>query len=146
MKKLMVSALLVVIAFGASAQRGHVVSGGGYKGVYAVRPRIIVGAYSPFFSPFGYYGYPFGYPPYGYYPYAPYGMGYGYPTKLQRKEADIRADYEDRIYSVRQDSSLSSKQKRQAIRELKKQRKQDIKNLVENYHREPLPEKNQPVE
>src|SRR5512143_2912805 len=107
MKTLMVILSLVIITFGASAQR-HAVSSGSPKPVYILRPRIIVGAYSPFYSPFGYYGYPFGYSPFGYYPYNPYWSGYNRPTPLQKKEADIRADYEDRIYSVRHDDSLNS--------------------------------------
>jgi hypothetical protein len=144
MKTLLVSVLLVTV-LGASAQNGHVASRGVYKPAYVVRPRIIVGVYSPFYSPFGFYTYPFGYAPFGF-PYNPYGMGYSQPTQLQKKEADIRADYQDRIYSVRHDDSLSSKQKRQAVRELKDQRKQDIKSLVENYHREPLPQKSPSVE
>jgi hypothetical protein len=140
MKKLIVSLFLVGIVFGASAQSGHVVASTGVKRVYVVRPQIVAGVYSPFYGPFGYYGYPFIYTPFGYYPYYPYGMGYSRPTELQKKEEDIRADYQDRIYSVRQDSSLSPSEKRQTIRSLKKQRKQDIKDLVANYHRRPLNE------
>jgi hypothetical protein len=145
MKTLMVSALWLVIAAGAQAQGGHTVSGRPAT-VYIVHPRIIVGAYSPFYSPFGLYGYPFGYPAFGYSPYGPYRMGYNAPSPLEKQEADIRADYHDRIYSVKQDSSLSSSEKRQNIRELKKQRKQDIKNMVANYHRKPLSEQNKSAE
>jgi len=137
MKTLMVSVLLIVSA-GAFAQ-SHAISGRP-TAVYIVHPRVIVGAYSPFYSPFGYYGYPWGYPGVGFGPYGPYPMGYKAPSLLEKKEAEIRADYKDRIYSVKQDSSLSSSEKRQEIRDLKKQRKQDIKDLVANYHRKPLPE------
>jgi|GEM_PF-721700 len=140
MKKLIVSLFLMGVLSGASAQSGHVVASTGIKRVYVVRPQIVTGVYSPFYGPFGYYGYPFIYAPFGYYPYYPYGMGYNRPTELQKKEEDIRADYQDRIYSVRQDSSLSPSEKRQTIRSLKKQRKQDIKDLVANYHRRPLNE------
>ena len=56
------------------------------------------------------------------------------------------AEYQDKIYSVRRDSSLNSGQKRETIHALKKQRKQDIKDLVANYHRQTSNEKNQPVE
>jgi hypothetical protein len=146
MKKLIVSLFLAGIVLCVSAQRGHVVASSGPKTVYVVRPQIVVGAYSPFYSPFGYYGYPFMYSPFGYYPYYPYGMGYKRPTELQKKEEDIRADYQDRIHSVRQDNSLSSSEKRQTIHSLKKQRKQDIKDLVANYHRRPANEKSQSVE
>jgi hypothetical protein len=138
MKTLMVCALLIVSA-GAFAQ-SHSISGSMPTAVYIVHPRVIVGAYSPFYSPFGYYGYPWGYPGIGFGPYGPYPMGYHATSPLEKKEAEIRADYKDRIYSVKQDSSLNSTEKRQEIRDLKKQRKQDIRDLVANYHRNPLPE------
>jgi hypothetical protein len=145
MKKLIVSLFLAGIVSGVSAQSGHVVASNGIKRVYIVRPQIAAGVYSPFYGSFGYYGYPFIYAPFGYYPYYPYGMGYSRPTELQKKQEDIRADYQDRIFSVRQDSSLSSSEKRQTIRSLKKQCKQDIKDLVANYHRRPFNE-NSPSE
>jgi hypothetical protein len=135
MKKLTVIAMCLALAHGASAQSNHTVASAGVHRVYIVRPAFGVGFgfYSPFYSPFGYYGLPYGYPYGSYYPYGAYSA----PSKLQKKEADIRADYADRIYSVRKDSSLSSKEKREAIRSLKKLRKQDIKDLVANYHRQP---------
>jgi hypothetical protein len=131
MKKCMVIAICLALVYGAQAQHGHVVAV--YHGpVYVYRPSLSfgVGYFAPFYSPFGYYGFPYS----GYYPYA----GYSSPSKLQRQEADIRADYEDRIYSVRQDSSLTKKEKRQNIRSLKKQRDQEIHDLVANYHKEPV--------
>jgi hypothetical protein len=135
MKKLMIVAMCLGLAFGATAQAGHVVAGGFHGRAYYV-PHVSVGFgyFSPFYNPFGYYGYPYGM-------YNPYGTAYGRPSKLQRKEEDIRSDYADRIYSVKQDSSLTGKQKRQAVRSLKKQRDQDIHDLVANYHKQPL---NQP--
>ncbi|HEY8735202.1 MAG TPA: hypothetical protein VIL90_11590 [Puia sp.] len=138
MKKLMVIAMCLGFAYGASAQRGHSIGGGYHGGGYLVRPRISVGIgyYSPFYSPFGYYGYPYWGFPYG--SYYPYGGAYGRPSKLQKKEADIRSDYADRIYSVRHDNSLTSKQKRQAVRSLKKERSKEIHDLVANYHRQPV--------
>ena len=141
MKTLMVSVLLLVVVTGVSAQSGHTTSGGHATAVYVVRPRFLVGAYSPFYSPFG-YGYPMMYPGIGFGPYGPYPISYNAPSPLEKKEADIRADYKDRIYSVRQDNSLSSSEKKQTIRDLKKQRKQDIKDLVASYHRKPLPNQN----
>jgi hypothetical protein len=130
MKKLMIIVMCLGLAFGAAAQ-GHKVGG-----VYAFRPRVTVGFYSPFYSPFG-YGYPYwGIPYSGYFP---YGGGYSRPSNLQRKEEDIRLDYEDRIYSVKQDTSLTNKQKRQEVRSLKKQRDQDIHELIMNYHKKPAP-------
>ena len=90
MKTVMISMFWVMLAAGVSAQSGHAVSGGGAGTVYIVHPRIIVGAYSPFYSPFGLYGYPFGYPAFEYNPYGPYRMGYNAPSRLEKEEADIR--------------------------------------------------------
>ena len=127
--------MVIVISLGfasVAAAQSH----GGVVGVhsygYVVQPRISVGfGYYPFYSPFGYYGLPYG-------AYYPYGAGYSRQSNLQRKEDEIRSDYADRIYSVHQDNNLTSKQKRQEIRALKKQRKQDIHDLVVNYHKQPV--------
>src|ERR1700676_3221607 len=138
MKKLMVIVMCLGLTYGAVAQRGHNAGGGFHGGGYIVRPRISVGIgyYSAFYSPFGYPGYPYwGFPYGGYYP---YGIAYSRPSKLERKEEEIRLDYADRIYSVRHDGSLSSRQKRQEIRSLKQERNKEIHDLVANYHRQPV--------
>ncbi len=133
MKKLLIIVMCAGLAFAASAQT-HGISGVHSYG-YVIRPRVSVGfGYYPYYGPFGFYGY-YGFP-YGYYPYA-YGPAYGRPSNLQRKEDDIRADYADRIYSVKQDNSLTSKEKHEQIHALKKERKQAIKDLVANYHKKP---------
>lgn len=136
MKKLLFFLFCLAIGYGAFAQHGHTVVVGAYHGpVYVYRPPLFVSVYSPFYAPFGFYGIPFGGVPFpGYYPYP---GAYNSPSKLQKKEAEIRSDYADRIYSVRQDASLTNKEKRQAVRSLKKQRNQDIKDLVANYHKQP---------
>jgi len=144
MKKLMVLVMCLGLVYTASAQRGHTVVVGGYHGgVYAFQPRVAVGVgfYPPFYSPFGYYGFPYWSFAYG--GYFPYGSSYNSSSKLQRKESDIRSDYADRIYSVRQDNSLTNKQKRQTVRSLKKQRDQEIHDLVANYHKQPVNQENQ---
>lgn len=134
MKKLLVISLFLVFGYSASAQHGHTVVVGAYHApVYVYRPPVFVGLYSPFYAPFGYYGIPYG----AYGGYYPYPGVYNSPSKLQKKEAEIRSDYADRIYSVKQDSSLSNKEKRQAVRSLKKQRNQDIHDMVANYHKQP---------
>jgi len=145
MKRLLVIAMSLSLAYGASAQHGHTVVVPVYHGgIYAFQPRIGVGIgfgyYSPYFSPYGFYSYPFWAFPYG--GYYPYGFANNSVSKLQKKEADIRSDYDDRIYSVRQDPSLSSKEKRQTVRSLKKQRNQEIHDLVVNYHKQPVPQNN----
>lgn len=134
----MVVAVCLMMAMAASAQHGHsvVVAGGRYP-VYAYQPRVTVGIgfYPPIYSPFGFYGYPLWGFAYG--GYLPYGAMYYSPSKLQRKEDDIKSDYSDKIYSVRRDDSLTGKQKRKEIRALKKQRDQEIHDLVTGYHKQP---------
>jgi hypothetical protein len=134
MKKLIVAAICVGIGFTASAQKVHSVAV--YRNVYAFRPAFGfgVGYYAPFYSPFGFYGLPYG-------AYYPYGNMYSRPSKLQKEEEDIKSDYADRIYSVRQDDSLTNKQKRQEVRSLKKQRDQEIHDLVASYHQRPKAKK-----
>jgi hypothetical protein len=134
MKKLFVVAICAGLTFTAAAQKVRSVAV--YHSVYAYRPAIGfgIGYYPPFYSPFGYYGLPYG-------AYYPYGSMYSRPSKLQRQEEDIRSDYADRIYSVRQDDSLTNKQKRQEVRTLKKQRDQEIHDLVTSYHKQPKNQK-----
>ncbi len=140
MKKVLILVMCVGFTFAATAQKTHGISGVHSYGyalphyAYVVPPRVSVGIgyypfYYPFYGPWGYYGFPMGY--------YPYGPLYGRPTTLQRKEDDIRADYADRIYSVKQDNSLTSKEKREQIRALKKERKQAVHDLVVNYHKQP---------
>lgn len=128
MKKLLIVLFLAVgLISGASAQRGHVYSHGG---VY-VRPRVIVGvgAYAPFY-PYG-YGFGFGYP---FYPYSAYGYGYR-PSKLDLQIEDIKNDYADKIWSVKEDQSLTRKERRQKVHELKKERDQEIIDTKKNYYK-----------
>jgi hypothetical protein len=133
MKKLMVITLCMGLAFGVAAQTHSISAYHGTVG-YVIQPRMSVGiGFAPYYSPFGYYGFPFGIPYGGYYPYGANSR----PTTLQRKEDEIRADYEDKIYSVHHDDSLTSKEKRQAVRDLKKERKKEIHDLVANYHKQP---------
>ena len=123
MKKILVVMLSIVMTTGLMAQRGHV--GGG---VY-YRPHVIVGlgAYAPFYP---YYG--FGFSPF--YPYAPYGYGYR-PSKLTVKIEDIKADYADKIHSAKSDASISHKERREKVHELKKARDKEIDDLKRNYYK-----------
>lgn len=129
MKKILVLIIGLGLLHHAKAQ-GHTIAVY-HAPVYVYRPGLSfgVGYFSPFYSPYGYYN------PYG--PYIPYGSVYHRQSKLERKEEDIRMDYADKIYSVRQDQSLSKKEKRQTVRALKKQRNQEIHELVANYHKQP---------
>lgn len=124
MKKILVVMLSLGLALGASAQHfvGHV--GGFYGG-----PRVVVGVgYAPFYSPFYNPFYPFGYP-YGYY-------GYGNrPSKLDMQIQDIKNDYNDKIWSVKHDKTLSGKERRHQVRLLKQERDRDIDNAKLNYYK-----------
>lgn len=136
MKKIIVVAICVGFAFTAAAQKVRTVAV--YHPVYVVPPAFGFGYYAPFYSPFGFYGLPYG-------AYYPYGNMYSRPSQLQKQEEDIRSDYADRIYSVRQDESLTNKQKRQEVRALKKQRDQEIHDLVADYHKKPKVQKDDPL-
>lgn len=131
MKKVLIMLLSFGLVAGVSAQR-HGGGGGGFRGGgfrgggYSYAPRI--GISGGFYSP--YYGY---YNPY-YLDYPGYANN-GRPSKLMRKVEDIKSDYADRIYSVRQDKSLTGKDRRQQVRELKKEKDQAIDDLESNYHR-----------
>jgi len=127
MKKLFVVMICAGLGFTAAAQKVRTVAV--YHNVYAFHPSygFGIGYYPAFYSPFGFYGLPYG-------AYYSYGNMYNRPSKLQREEEDIKSDYADRIYSVRQDDSLTSKQKRQEVRALKKKRDQEIHDLVVSYH------------
>ena len=124
MKKILIVMFTLGLAFGASAQRFH----GGGRVFYGGGPRVIVGvgAYAPFYSPFYSPFYPFGYP---------YGYGYNRPSKLDLKIQDIRNDYKDRIWSVKHDDSLTHKEKRQKVHELKQERDRDINDTKRNYYK-----------
>ena len=124
MKKIMMILLLMAMVAGASAMPGGHMGGGFVRGP---RTTVIVGGgfYSPFYAPFGFYGYPF----YAY-PSMPYR-----PTKLDLQIEDIKNDYSDKIASVKLDSDLTGKERREKIRELKKERNDAILDARKNYYK-----------
>ena len=134
MKKLFLILLSMGLIYGASAQK--IIA----RGTYYARPRVsvAVGAYAPFYP---YYG--FGYSPFAY----GYGFGYGYPSygyhqpyrpsKLDLKIEDIKKDYQDKIWSVKKDESLSGKEKRKEVRNLKQERDQAVLDARKNYYHAP---------
>jgi hypothetical protein len=130
MKKLMMMLMAVGIVSVASAQHVHVGGGIGYGG-----GAVIVRSYPAYgygFYPGFYWG--MGYPYWSY----PYGYPYGHvPTKLEAQVSGIKADYADRIASVKADNTLSRKEKRQQIRDLKKERDEAVANAVRGYWRTP---------
>jgi hypothetical protein len=125
MKKMLVILLAIGLSMAAIAQRGH---GGGHGFYY--RPNVVIGlgAYAPFYP---YYG--FGYSPF--YPYPGYGYGYHHPSKLDMKIADIRNDYADKIKSAKSDNTLSRKERKAVVHNLKRERDQAIDDLKRNYYK-----------
>ena len=132
MKKIIVALVLITTVKFASAMPaippggGHV--GGHFGGGFGGRTTIVVGGgfYSPYYSPFGYYG--FGYPyPYGAVPYQ--------PSKLDMQIMDIKNDYADKIASVKLDKSLSGKERRMQVREFKRERDRDVLEARRNYYK-----------
>jgi hypothetical protein len=119
MKKLLVVLFSVGLALGASAQRGGHLGGGGY--VY--RPHVVVGVglgygYGPFYPYYGMFG------PWGY-PYPSYYNGQGaIPPRLAYQIDGIKTDYHAQIKETRHDKSLTHKEKRARIKQLKHDRDQ----------------------
>ena len=120
MKKLLVILLSIIMVITASAQYGH--ARGHY---YRPGTRVIIGVggyYRPYYS---YYPYDYGF-------YRPY---YYRPSRLQLEIEDIQADYRDRIWSVKHDNSLSKRERRVKVHELKSERDDAIRNTERNYYR-----------
>lgn len=139
MKIIVMVCLAVVMTTAASAQK--------YNRYRYPQPRvrtsISVGVGSPYYSP---YRSPFyrSYPTYGthslpYYstPSLPYYSTpvYSRPTRLDMEISDIKADYNDRIWSVRHDKSLSKSERKAEIRRLKSERDRAVRDAEYGYHR-----------
>lgn len=124
MKKLLIILLATGLAFSASAQKfSH---GGRFYG----RSHVVVspGIYAPFYS---YYGYDYGYP---FYPYSSFGY-MERPTRLDLKTADIKNDYQDKIWSARHDKNLTRKERKSTIQQLKHERDEAIIQAKRNYYK-----------
>lgn len=110
----------MIMVISVSAQkyvRGH---------YYRPRTRVVIGVGGYYSSPY------YSYYPYDYGLYRPY---YYRPSRLTLEIEDIRADYRDRIWSVRHDNSLTRKERKMRIHELKSQREEAIRNAERNYYR-----------
>jgi len=120
MKNILIILSLFLLSFTASAQR--IAKGGGYHGGYTRvyhRPVITVRAYAPWY-PYGFYD-PFYYP-YYYYP----DRSYRYPARLEMKLDAIRDDYQQQIKETRHDKTMSGKERRAKVRELKNEKDRAI--------------------
>ena len=128
MKKLMVIVVALGLAMGASAQRFGHGYGGGHG--YIAPPRVSVGigyGYSPFY-----------YSPFGYSPYYGYNNVYARPyrpSKLELQIEDIKNDYADKIWSAKQDNSLSRKERRKVVHQLRAERDQAVIDAKRNYYK-----------
>ena len=118
MKKLLFTLLCMGMLSAASAQ-WHRAYGGYYS------PRYYYPGYG--LGLYGIWGYP--YAPY------PYYNSYYRPGKLEMQLEDIRQDYRDKIWSARQDKSLKGKARRAKIRELKKERDNELNQTIRNYYK-----------
>jgi len=149
-KSMLVVLLSMGLALGASAQRsvhysggGSIHGAGGYHGggvVYAY-PRTYIGLGLGF----GYGYYPYGlYGPWGY-PYPPYYYGYGaMPSRLALQIEDIKNDYNAQIKDVRHDKSLTRKERRAKIDELKHDRDEAVIQARKDYFYKNYRNNNQP--
>ena len=126
MKQILVITLAMVMALGASAQHRfyHGGIGGGYR---FAGPRVSIGIGAPLYP---YYGYS----PYYGYPGTYYGNSYR-PSKLTLKIEDIKNDYDDRIWSAKHDTSLSRKERRELVHNLKRERDQAVIDAKRNYYK-----------
>src|SRR5215203_554762 len=114
MKTILMLCLAFVITASASAQKNSP-----YR--YS-RPRThasvsigIGGGYSPYYSPL--------YRPYPYYSTPIYSTPvYSRPSRLDMEISDIKAEYNDRIWSARHNNSLSKSERKSEIRRLKSER------------------------
>ena len=123
MKTILLLCLAIIVAGAASAQK--------YDRRYPhprTRTSISVGIGSPYYSP--YYS-PF-YRPYPYYSTPIYSR----PSRMEMEIADIKADYNDRIWSARHDNSLSKSERKREIRRLKSERDRAVRDAEYNYHRD----------
>jgi len=118
MKTILMFCLAFVITTGALAQK--------YIRHPYPQPRVHTSislglGYYPYYSPFyqPYYGVPL----------------YTRPTRLEKEIADIKADYNDRIWSAKHDNSLSKSERKNEIRRLKTERDRAIRDAEYNYHR-----------
>ncbi|HVM89945.1 MAG TPA: hypothetical protein VMT76_17285 [Puia sp.] len=124
MKKLLIVMISLALAGTVSAQRFSHRVGGGIA--FYSTPRVIVGG-----GFYPYYGF-------GFNPFFPYYYPYGYyhrPSKLDLQIQDIKNDYKDKIWSVKHDSSLSRRERREKVHELKVQRDNEINDLKMNYYK-----------
>ena len=126
------------LALGASAQRGihggSVAMGHGYYhgGGWGYYPRTYVGVGFGLGYPWWGWGYGWYGPWYGGYPAYYYGYG-AMPNQLELQVQDIKNDYQQRIKDVKHDKSLTHKERRAKIDQLKTERDDAIVQARHDY-------------
>lgn len=123
MKAILMFSLAVVVASAASAQKYN-------RHRYPqprVRSSISIGIGSPYYSPY----YSRFSRPYPYYSTPIYSR----TTRLDNEIADIKAEYNGRIWSARQDKSLSKAERKMEIRRLKSERESALRDAEYNHRR-----------
>lgn len=131
MKRLMIIVFSLGLALGASAQYKGRIAGGGAR---IVRPHVIIGGYAPVVPYLGLgYGYGYGLNPF--YGFPPYSYRSSRPSKLDLRIEDIKLDYKDRIWSVKHDNSLSRKDRKEKVKELKHEKDDAVSNAKRNYYK-----------
>jgi hypothetical protein len=84
-------------------------------------------------------GYGYGpWAPYWYNPWYAYPPGYYYntrPSKLDLEIQDIQTEYKDRIWAARHDESLSRKERRKEVHDLKIERDKAILQAKKDYYK-----------
>ena|SRR5437667_3301660 len=124
MKKLLIILLIVTgVSFSASAQHRYYVRSSYPRSHVVVsvgRPVYPYYGYDPFYDPYYRYGY------YEYYP---------RPSGLDLKIQDIRSDYQDKIWSAKNNNSLSKAERKRIVHRLKHERDEAIIRAERNYYR-----------
>src|SRR5262245_24749905 len=125
MKKILIMALVAGLSFSAftASARGIVHPGRVYGRSHVV---VSTGIYAPFYPYYGFYGYPYPYPPFGYAP---------RPTRLDLKIEGIQNDYREKIWSARRDHSMDRKERKATVHQLKSDRDQAITDAKRNYYK-----------
>ena len=125
MKQLFVILLLSGVAFSASAQHSR----GGHRAVRS-HVSIGIGSHSTYGLGSGYNRY---YSPFNTFPSR--SSNYNRPSQLDLEIRDIENEYRDRIWSAKQDKTLSRQQRKENVRALKYQREKAIIDTRRNYYK-----------
>jgi hypothetical protein len=130
MKKLIAILILSGVVFGASAQHGRTGHGSGHSRISTGHSRVGIGV--GIGTGFGYgRGFSNSYPFYN----SPYNNYYNRrPSNLDLQIQDVESEFRYKKREIRQDRSLSSSQKRQMIRDLRREKEKAIIDTKRNYY------------